>query len=297
MSRTKPRIALAAAALVSGAGIAGAAAGGSVATAVTAAGPVNGGGAFVSAPGAHPVPPRRGPLRPRFATATVGSSNWSGYVQSDADGTYTAVEDTWTVPTVSPSGRKFSSDWVGIGGFSDSTLVQAGTEADSLSRHKTLYQAWTEVLPQAEDPLSLSIAPGNHITVLVEETLPDTWLMQVSDLTTGQTQSRTVSYVSSGASVEVIHERPCLREPCSKHLAKLTTTTPVSFDPGSFSTTPAGGTPVFNPILVPTTGGQLADIVMFKNARTVYSTPSASDSDNDGFTVQNGAAAPAPPNS
>ena len=72
----------------------------------------------------------RGLLSPLEGTTQVGSYNWSGYGQSAATGTFRAVVDTWTVPTVNTviAGDQFSFDWVGIGGFTDGTLVQAGAE-------------------------------------------------------------------------------------------------------------------------------------------------------------------------
>jgi hypothetical protein len=298
MSLSRPRcLALSATVLFSSLGVAGLAVGAPAANA-TAAASVNAGGKFLRSPGTNPGPAiRRHLRRGLFAATPIASLNWAGYIQAGASGTYTAVQDSWVVPTVSGNGRKFSSDWVGIGGYNDSTLVQAGTEADSLPHHKTLYQAWTEILPAYEDPLSLSIAPGNQVTVLVQETAANVWLMQVTDDTTGLSQSRTVSYESSGASVEVIHERPCIRAPCTKpgDLAKLTITNPVTLDPGSVSTTPAGGSPVFNPMLAAQAGSTLVESVMYKNSRVVEATPSGSDSDLDGFTVQDGRTAPAPP--
>lgn len=251
-------------------------------------------GAFIPAPG-EPSPALAGGL----GRNNLKSENWSGYAQSAADGTFTAVQDSWTVPTVTiKKGTQYSSDWVGIGGFAhgDTTLVQAGTEADNIAG-VSLYRAWTEILPAAEDPLSMVVSPGDSITVLVEETAADTWLMQVTDNTTSVTQSRTVSYASSGASVEAIHERPCLA-PCksAKNLATLSTTTDVTFDPGDYSTTAAGTTPAFDPLLVAAGGATVDAITMVKGSKAL-ATPSASDSDNDGFTVADGKVAPPPPGS
>ena len=199
------------------------------------------------------------------------------------------------MPTVTAKGTMYSSDWVGIGGVNDSSLIQAGTEADSLGRHRPFYQAWTEVLPATEDPLTLDVAPGDSIHVLIEETALNTWYMGVTDARTGDTAQRIVSYVSSGASVEAIHERPCLREPCSKHLAKLAITTNVTMDPGLFSSTPASNSPVFHRLLVPASGATLFETIMFKNAKKVLATPSAPDADSDGFTVADGKVAPPAP--
>lgn len=116
------------------------------------AGTSNGGGVFLPAPapGSGASPGRS----PEFATGhnAVYSTNWAGYAQSAPGNTFTAVEDTWIVPTVTPTHKaEYSSDWVGVGGFGDSTLVQAGTEQDSI-HHTAFYQAWTEILPASESP-------------------------------------------------------------------------------------------------------------------------------------------------
>ncbi|HXW34160.1 MAG TPA: G1 family glutamic endopeptidase [Acidimicrobiales bacterium] len=259
------------------------------APAIASGGSVSTGGVFVPLPGSVPSGAAA------FGTKKLKSLNWSGYAQSGAGGTFTAVQDTWHVPTVTPKpGDQYSSDWVGIGGFiDDTTLVQAGTEADNIGG-VLLYRAWTEILPAPEDPLTLVISPGDEITTLVEETSANTWLMQVSDVTTGQTQSRSVAYDSSGASVEAIHERPCLA-PCTgpADFAVLSTTTNVTFDPGEYSSSPPGA-PVFNPLLSGAGGATLYDLIMAKG-KTVFATPSASDSDHDGFTVADGKHAPPPP--
>src|SRR5712692_10005009 len=229
----------------------------------------------------------------------LGSFNWSGYAQSDSNGTYKAVEDTWTVPTVNTTlpGKQFSSDWVGIGGFNDATLVQAGTEADNIGG-TAKYDAWTEILPAAEVVISgLTIKPGNKIMTTVVEIKAGTWKMTVKDLTTGKSGGRTVSYSSSGASVEAIHERPCIADGCTSvsDLAALTKTNNVAFDPGGLSTA-AAGTPTFKPLLKTVPGATLNEIFMINNAGTaVIAAPSNHDSDNDGFRVAYGSTSPAAP--
>jgi Peptidase A4 family len=226
----------------------------------------------------------------------VGSTNWSGYAQSvSTKNKFKAVKDFWTVPTVntSKSGDQYSSDWVGIGGFSDQTLVQDGTEGDNIGG-KAHYDAWTEILPAAEVVISgLTIHAGDKMEGLVQETATNTWKMTVFDLTTGKSGGRTVHYVANGESVEAIHERPEV----GGSLATLATTTKVTFDPGSLSTA-APGTPTWKPLLKTVSGATLNEIFMLNNAGTaIIASPSAPDSDSDGFAVQDGATSPPPPKS
>jgi len=248
------------------------------------------------------------PTRPgidRRNTGVGGASyNWSGYAQSARKNTFTAVTTDIVVTTVntSVSGTQYSSDWVGIGGFSDPKLVQAGIEEDNLNG-RAFYQAWTEILPQNEDPLSLAISPGDKIAVTVKETAnkhekDKRWSMTVVDLTTGHSAGRTVRYKSTGSSVEAIHERPCIGFPCSTHLATLSTTTNESFDPAYFSTSLPGLAAAYRPLLKAASGATLYDIVMVaNNGTTPLATPSNADSLSDGFTVGDGSAIPAPPSS
>jgi hypothetical protein len=246
-----------------------------------------------------PLPPGFTPLTAPLQTETeqVGSYNWSGYVLTG--GSFHGVVDTWTVPTVTAlAGLHYSSDWVGIGGWTDGTLVQAGTEADN-DGSTTAYGAWTEILPAAEDPLTLAIHPGDTITTSVEEIKANVWEMKVEDATTKQSQERTVEYSgSSHASVEAIHERPCIADGCTslEDLATLADTSNVTFNPGKYSTK-AGAKPK-KPLLKPSKTQKLNQVFMVNNEDTaIIESPSLPDSDKDGFTVAYGSTSPPPPSS
>ena len=254
-----------------------------------------------------PTPPALMPHASVGNLAVRASINWSGYAQRGKKGTFMGVEASWTVPTVStsPPGSQYSSDWVGVGGFSDRTLVQAGTLGDNVGGTAE-YQAWTEILPAAEVPLSMVVNPGDSITTVVQETSPDVWLMQVADNSTSVTQSRTVSYKSSGRSVEAIHEATTVCSPrCT--VGTLATTTNATFDPGFYT---SALQPTFQPILTPaitkervTKKGTILkfatmfELVMTDKTGATIATPSAPDSDSDGFTVADGSAMPGPPSS
>ena len=226
-------------------------------------------------------------------TTKLDSTNWSGYAQSTkTKGTFTAVKDYWTVPTVStkPAGDQYSSDWVGIDGFSNDTLVQDGTEADNLGG-TAHYDAWTEILPASEVVIpGLNIKPGNKMEGLVEETKAGTWKMTVFDLTTGKSGGRTVKYSTPGLSVEAIHERPEV----GGSLSTLATTGNVTFNPGSLSTA-APGTQTWKPLLKVATGATLNEIFMVANSGSpVIASPSAPSSNGEAFAVADGSKSPAP---
>src|SRR5262249_10173580 len=154
--------------------------------------------------------------------------------------------------------------------------------------------AWTEILPAPEVVISgLTIHPGDRMEGLVQETKAGTWQMKVFDLTTGKSGGRTVKYNSSGLSVEAIPERPEVNG-SRAHLAQ---THNVTYDPGSFSTA-APGKPSFKPLWKAATASTVNEIFMVNNGGTaVIASPSAIDSDGDGFTMADGAKSPAPPKS
>ncbi|MHB8681186.1 MAG: G1 family glutamic endopeptidase [Acidimicrobiales bacterium] len=238
--------------------------------------------------------------RPAAPTASgtnlVYSYNWSGYAQSGPSGTFQSVVDTWTVPTVtSTSGDQYAADWVGIGGYSDSTLIQAGTSAQFVNGTPQYY-AWTEVLPQAERQLtSLVIKPGDRIRTTVKFA-SGKWHMTVSDLTAGATAGRTLAYNSSESSVEAIHERPCVSGNCNStsDLGALAATGPVTFDPGRYGT---GSKPTSALLKAAPSSKVVALSMVADDGSTVIATASAGDVDGDGFTVADGRTVPSAPSS
>jgi len=160
----------------------------------------------------------------------AGSSlNWAGYVAyTDAGNPRRAiasVSGTWTVPSVPATlNPRFSSAWVGIGGFfpGDGSLIQVGTDANSSNLHASYY-AWYEVLPAASVAIPcLTILPGDRITASVRQAGPDLWTVSLATdgagggrgtcASTGNPNEfrLTLPYASSRASAEWVVERPAL---------------------------------------------------------------------------------------
>ncbi|MBV9356423.1 MAG: hypothetical protein JO023_12955 [Chloroflexi bacterium] len=139
------------------------------------------------------------------------SRNWSGYAATGA--TYTGISGTWTVPQVAASSNGASgvgATWVGIGGVNTRDLIQAGTE-DSGSGRENEYEAWIEMLPAASKQVPLAVAPGDSITVSIDEQGNGTWQITLSDNASGKTYQTTVHYASTRSSVEWIEEAPSSR--------------------------------------------------------------------------------------
>lgn len=157
---------------------------------------------------------RAGVTRPHASSAaptasTFGwkSTNWSGYAVAQPG--VTAATGTWTVPTVTVStAADYSASWVGVDGLTNSDLIQTGTAQDSADG-RTSYYAWWEVLPAAESEITtMRVTPGNTMTASVKEIAAGSWQIVLTDVTTGVSFTKIVSYRGPGTSAEWIEEAP-----------------------------------------------------------------------------------------
>jgi len=211
-------------------------------------------------------------------SAGWASSNWSGYAKT---GTYTSATARWVVPSVSATRQaSYSSAWVGIDGFNNSSLIQTGTESDwyNGSAH---YNAWWEILPAPETPInSFAVHPGDVMTASITKGSGSSWTIKINDVTNGGSFTTTQNYTGPGTSVEWIEEAPTVggRVATLAHYSS-----PDIFDPGTANGVSPGLTANDSGVMV--------------QKRVQVSTPSAPDSDADGFNMAYGATAPAPPGS
>jgi hypothetical protein len=159
-----------------------------------------------------------GGLSSSLVSASVLSSNdtnWAGYiVVSDVQNpqaNVTGVSASWTVPTVTISSEDtLSAVWIGIGGLFDSTLIQTGTEQDSI-QGQSEYSAWVELLPQNAITIdTMTISPGDQMNASIQlvDANFDQWSITIQDLTTTQDYTGSFFYTSSQLSAEWIVERP-----------------------------------------------------------------------------------------
>jgi hypothetical protein len=71
--------------------------------------------------------------RPVQAGGDIGNYKWSGFISFNNSGTYDWVWGQWNVPEMfqcESSTTTYSCLWVGIDGYSQNDLAQAGTEQD-----------------------------------------------------------------------------------------------------------------------------------------------------------------------
>jgi hypothetical protein len=145
----------------------------------------------------------------------VLSRAWAGYVvASDLENPneqVIGVNASWTVPRIRvASTDTFSSAWIGIGGRFDTTLIQTGTEHDSVNGRE-YYAAWYELLPDKAVRIDdMSISAGDLITASITLVDADTnkWAIRIYDVTKGQGFYQTFTYNSSRLSAEWMVESP-----------------------------------------------------------------------------------------
>jgi hypothetical protein len=210
---------------------------------------------FTNAAGSTPSAP---------ATLIVGddtsSINWSGYVATGANGSFTAVTGTWIVPTATCStSTTYSSMWIGIDGFGGSTVEQDGTDSDCLgSTPSPHYHAWIELYGDDADThldhgnsvtLPGAVSAGDSISASVTYAGVGGWTLTIADLTPADhwTSTTTVNWDPDSsaepleATAEWVVERPELCSgPNNCDLSSLT-----NFGTAAFSTASAteNGTP------------------------------------------------------
>jgi hypothetical protein len=143
------------------------------------------------------------------------STDWAGYIVTpdlaNSSQQVVGINASWTVPRVSgASSDAYSSAWIGIGGHSEKTLIQVGTEQDTMNGQE-FYSAWYEMLPDTAVRINtIDVSPGDVITASI--TLVNSginqWAIRIHDVTNGQGFYRTYIYNSSQRSAEWILERP-----------------------------------------------------------------------------------------
>ena len=148
-------------------------------------------------------------------TTQVTSTNWAGYavqtcLNAPASGAVNAVQGSWVQPSVSCAAGEtsYSAFWVGIDGYSSSTVEQIGTDSDCSSGVATYY-AWYEMYPKLPVNLALSITPGNTIQASVHFIGSGKFVLTIQDLSNGQSYSTTqISKKAVRSSAEWVTEAP-----------------------------------------------------------------------------------------
>jgi hypothetical protein len=172
-----------------------------------------------------PIMSRRDPLSHRPAARPRTGSDfrpggWGGIVVEPSRETINNVFAQWTVPGIfpasDPSGPITAGFWVGIDGFTNGQVLQAGVAVTVSSNPLNVqWWAWTEwYTTQYQDPAvqitNFPVSVGDTVTFLVCAVRPDHGYVGVQNLTTQQATSIGIDarpgITSAGASAEWIVE-------------------------------------------------------------------------------------------
>lgn len=163
----------------------------------------------------------------RAASSGFGwtSSNWSGYAISGKKGSYRRVSADWIVPYIKPTSKAtYSSAWIGIDGFKNSSLIQTGTGHESVNG-KVRYYAWWEILPASETVIPLPVSPGNHMRASIVKLSQGKWCITLRNLSKCWVFRTVQRYSGPQSSAEWITEAPQI----GFDIARLANITPVRF--------------------------------------------------------------------
>jgi hypothetical protein len=156
------------------------------------------------------VPAAKGQIVPK-RNDTTSSLNWSGYATDPGSG-ITAVQSTFTVPSVSPVPPGFAANWTGIGGYTSQDLIQAGTSEDEVEGD----YAWYEILPASETQLTnctgdsaCTVNAGDKVSVDIHQVGTNLWSVSLTDAGHWSWQQN-INYTSTESSAEWIFEAPTL---------------------------------------------------------------------------------------
>jgi Peptidase A4 family len=179
------------------------------------------------------------------------STNWSGY--AGTTGTYTSVSASWTQPAGTCSrGDQYSAFWVGLDGYSSSTVEQTGSEVDCIGS-RAEYYAWYEMYPGASENYSNTVKAGDHFNASVTYEGNNEFSLYIADTTEGWSHTTVQSLAGAArSSAEAIVEAPCCTE--SGGILPLT-----DFGTVSFTNSDANGAAIGD-------AGGLTEIIMVDNA-------------------------------
>jgi len=233
------------------------------------------------------VPPRQhAPMRlhQRLPSGKVESENWSGYAVTGT--AFTSAKGSWIVPSVTctKTPNTYSAFWVGIDGYSSTTVEQTGTSSDC-SGTSPSYYAWYEFYPEPSIEITaVPVSPGNKISAEVTYNGTE-FTITITNETTGK--SATKSARVSGAkrtSAEWIAEAPC----CTRAGGILPLSDFGTVDFGQDYTDVSGT----NDATDSATSGPINDfgadveaITMVSSSGATEAVPSAVSSDGTSFTV------------
>jgi len=173
-----------------------------------AAGAATGASASIPQPGGRIIRAHE----PGASALPTISLNWSGYAAVSAK-KFNYVHSTFLQPKISCTGapNRWTSNWVGLDGFTDATVEQDGTFAfcGGANHMVAQYVAWYEMYP-AGSVAVFRVKPGDQMDASVRYS-SGKFTLTIADLTSGKTATKQAACSScERSSAEWIIERPAL---------------------------------------------------------------------------------------
>jgi peptidase A4-like protein len=137
----------------------------------------------------------------------VQSGNWSGY--ADTGSGYSKVTGSWTEPSVTCSSTtSLAAFWVGLDGYSSSSVEQDGTLAEC-DGGTAYYYTWWEMYPTNDiQVVGQTLRPGDSISASVVRS-GSSYTLKVTDSSrSGDSFTETESCSCANSSAEWIAEAP-----------------------------------------------------------------------------------------
>ena len=204
----------------------------------------------------------------------VSSTNWSGY--ADTGSSFSKVTASWTEPTGTgcTSTTSLAAFWVGIDGYSSSSVEQDGTIIECYER-TLYYYDWWEIYPENDVQVVNTVSPGDSITSSVVRS-GTSYTLSVTDSThSADSFSTTQTYASAAdSSAEWIAEAPC----CSSGSTVYPLTDFGTWSDASSTVTEGSTAGVISSFTDD-------EITMINNSDAVKAQPGSLNGSGNGFTV------------
>jgi len=141
---------------------------------------------------------------PHYNHARHSDQTWGGY--ADTGATYTSISGAWTVPSLNCTATPNSSvsPWIGIDGWSSSTVEQIGFDQDCQDGVAGYYP-WVEMYPADSIYFTETVKAGDHITASVSVS-GTTWTLTEKDTTRGWSKTYHETGSDERSSAEAIVE-------------------------------------------------------------------------------------------
>jgi hypothetical protein len=151
----------------------------------------------------------------KAGTTNYQSTNWSGY--ADLDSTFSKVSATWVEPAITCNKKdkktyQLAAFWVGIDGFSSSTVEQDGTIEECYGAKYLGAADWWEMYPTNDVQIVNDVATGDTVAASVTINKAGKYVLAVKDKASSASFTTTQACGSTpcgNSSAEWIGEAPC----------------------------------------------------------------------------------------